>query len=127
MPHIQEEYWTFYLDGRVYRTLKNDIDPGDLAARLMVPNGKSLRDTVMAASRAVAAPLESGKTKQRWIAEHDADIKAAGGDADAAFKAWLEGRVDELAYVLEPDVLAAMGEDDDDDDDRDEDDDEEEE
>lgn len=125
---IKHAYWCFYLEGRRERLLRTDIDLSKILAD-MKKNGTSLRDTLYAACQAAGAPMDAGKIKRVWLAEHDEDIGKAGGDTDEAFKAWREGRIDELAYALEIDLVDVMAdelgvddeEEDDDDDDDDED------
>ena len=125
MANIKGDYWQCYLDGRDEQLLRNDIDAGALAEQV-VSNGGSLRDMVMAECVRIAAPLEGGKAKQRWIKEAEGFIKNANHDADAAYAAYLQGRIDKLATKTERrviDVLDEMfGDDSEDDDDEDEDD-----
>lgn len=109
MAKIQGDYWQFYLQGRgEKRLLKNDIDEGTLAEE-MVRTGELLRDVILAACVRAAAPFESGKARGTWKAEHATEIGMAGGNSDAAYAAYLQGRVDELAYGLEESVLEALG------------------
>lgn len=133
MASIKGDYWQFYMDGRCEkRRLKNDIDEEALVEE-MVGEGTPLRDAVLFACARAAAPLEGGKAKRQWTEEHKDAIKTAGGDADAAYGAYLQGRVDDLAYAIEEAVLDALdqrfgddeGKEDDDDDDDDEDEEEE--
>ncbi len=108
MAKIQGDYWQFYLEGRCEkRRLKNDIDEESLMEE-MVRMGTPLRDAVLSACVRVAAPLEAGKAKRAWVADHGDEIKEAGGDADAAYSAYLQGRVDDLAQGLEDSVLEAL-------------------
>lgn len=130
MATIKGDYWQFYLDGRLQkRQLKSDIDEEALVEE-MVGAGASLRDTIASACDRAAAPLLSGKAKRQWIVEHEAEIKEAGGDADVAYAAYLQGRTDDLAYSVEQSVIEALdqrfGDEDDDDGDDDEDEEEEE-
>jgi len=109
MAKIQGDYWQFYMEGRCEkRLLKNDIDEEALAEEI-VRMGTPLRDTILSAASRAAAPFESGKAKRGWIKSNDNEIKAAGGDADAAYAAYLEGRTDELAYALEQTVVEELG------------------
>lgn len=132
MTSIKGDYWQCYLDGRADKLIRGDIDVQQLATDL-VGKGESLRGVVMAACARVAAPLENGKAKQHWVREAEAFIKTAGGDADAAYSAYLQGRIDKLASKTERRVIEALdemfgegeeddGEDGDDDDDEEEDD-----
>lgn len=129
MAKIQGDYWQFYLEGRCEkRRLKNDIDEESLMEE-MVHMGTPLRDAVLSACARAAAPLEAGKAKRTWVADHGDEIKAAGGDADASYSAYLQGRVDDLAQGLEDSVLEALSQrfgTDDGEDDEEEDDDEDE-
>jgi hypothetical protein len=133
MPHIRDKYWDFYVDGREARALKHDIDVDDVANKLR-DGDVALRDAVLAACVAVAQPLGTSKAKRKWIDEHQDEIAEAGGSAEQAHDAWVRGRVDELAYMLEPEVINAVagggdedpsGDDDDDSDDPDDGDDDE--
>lgn len=131
MAKIQGDYWQFYLEGRCEkRRLKNDIDEESLMEE-MVRSGTPLRDAVLSACARAAAPLEAGKAKRAWVAERGDEIKNAGGDADAAYAAYLQGRTDDLAYVVEEGVVDALdqrfGDDETDDGEDDEEDDEDEE
>lgn len=124
MASIKGDYWQCYLDGRADKLLRNDIDAQQLADDV-VGKGGTLRDVVASACNRVAAPMESGRAKQRWVSEAAAFIKTAGGDADAAYAAYLQGRIDKLAVKTERRVVEALeemfpaGEADDDDDEAD--------
>lgn len=107
MTEISGKYWDFYIEGREARGLKHDIDIDDVAEKLR-PGGATLRDAILAACDAAAKPLDSGKSKRTWIAERTEDIAEAGGNAEEAYRAWLKGRIDELAYMLEPEVINAL-------------------
>jgi hypothetical protein len=124
MANITGDYWQFYLDGRREgRLLKHDIAE-DALVEEMVRTGASFRNTISAACGRAAAPLESGKIKKRWVTDHENAIRIAGGDADLAYSSYLQGRVDELGYALEQDVVDAMEQhfgDEDEDEDEDED------
>jgi len=109
MANVQGDYWQFYVEGRFEkRLLKNDIDEEAIAEE-MVSMGTPLRDALLSAASRAAASFESGKAKREWIKINDNEIKAAGGDADAAYAAYLQGRTDELAYTLEQTVLEELG------------------
>ncbi len=134
MTNIRGTYWQFYLEGRGNkRLLKHDIAESDLAER-MVRDGVPFRETIAAACATAAKPLETSKMKTVWNAAHATAIKEAGGDAAAAYAAYLQGCADELAYAMEQDVIEALiaqfedgedGEDDEDEDETDEDEDKE--
>lgn len=108
MAKIVGDYWQFYLEGRCERRrLKNDIDD-EAVTEEMVRMGTPLRDAVLSASARAAAPLEAGKAKRSWISEREEEIKAAGGDTDAAYAAYVQGRIDDLALVVEEGVLDVL-------------------
>jgi hypothetical protein len=107
MPEIKDKYWDFYIQGREDRTLKHDVDVDELAKKLRAGD-VAFRDAVLAACDAVAQPLSGGKAKRKWLDEHQEEIAQAGGSAEQAHAAWVKGRVDELAYMLEPDVINAL-------------------
>jgi hypothetical protein len=132
MATIKGDYWKFYLDGRYEkRLLKHEIEEAVLVERM--DSGTPFREAIAEACAKVTVPLETGKRKREWLAVHQADL--VGLNADEAYAAYLQGRVDELAYALEQNVLTALGDrflgkeedsgDDDDDDDDGEEDDEE--
>jgi hypothetical protein len=128
MATIQGDYWQFYLEGRCEkRRLKNDIDE-DALVEEMVRKGTPLRDAVLSACLRAAAPLEAGKARRAWVSEHEDEIRAAGGDSNAAYAAYLQGRTDDLAYVVEEGVVDALdqrfGDNDDDDEEADDEDEE---
>jgi hypothetical protein len=108
MPHITAKYWDFYVEGREARTLKLDrIYPEDIANKLRAGE-TTLRDAILAACESIALLSVSSGSKRTWISRHEAAIAEAGGDAEAAHMAWIRGRIDELAYVVEPEVISAL-------------------
>lgn len=107
---VPPKYLEFYLDGRDERILKNQIDLGVIAHRLQEPDPPSLRDAVYAAAESVGAAHVSGRTRRKWIDEHSEAIAKADGDGDGAYAAWLQGRVDELAFKLESQIVETLGE-----------------
>jgi hypothetical protein len=125
MPSIRGKYWGFYIEGRDTRLLKHQIDE-EVIVKDMVGSGKPLRDIVLATCTSVAAPLSAGRVRQKWITSHGKEIAEAGGDEDAAYSAFMQGQIDELAYAIEPIIVGELRgddeEEDDDDDDEDEDD-----
>ena len=108
MATIKGDYWKFYLEGRgEKRLLKHEIAEDELVGLLEA--GAQFREVVAEACAKASVPLETGKRKRAWIADHQEEISAVGGDADAAYAAYLQGRVDELAYSLEESVLTELG------------------
>ena len=101
-------YMGFYLDGRDAKLLRHDIDENELAEQILEKG--DLRGTIHAAAARSAAGPQLDRYKRQWLRDNEEEIKEAGGDADAAWKAFLDGRIDELANALEPNVLEAMEE-----------------
>jgi hypothetical protein len=138
MPHIEEKYLALYLEGRHDKLLKHHLDTEDLVDLVLTTKGrdpqmslgKSLNAVIRDSCVEAAKKLETGKIKNVWIAEHEDEIKAAGGDSAGAYQAWVTGRIDELTYATEGEVVGAMeervgvSEENDDDEDDEEDDDE---
>jgi len=106
--NITGDYWQFYLEGRgTKRLIKHDIAESDLVER-MVTDGVPFRETIREACRKASVSLEHSNLKKAWVAAHADAIKAAGGDAEVAYAAYLHGCTDELAYALEQDVVDAL-------------------
>lgn len=111
MPYISEKYMPFYLEGRSFhKLLKHHLDTDDLVDLVLKTSGKALHVVLRESCMQAASKLETGKVKNEWIANEQKEIKAAGGDADAAYEAWVAGRVDELVYATETEVIDAMNE-----------------
>lgn len=109
MASVKGDYWKFYLEGRgEKRLLKHEIAEDELVE--LMESGAQFREVVAEACAKAAVPLETGKRKRQWVDDHQEEIRSAGGDADAAYVAYLQGRVDELAYALEEAVLTELGE-----------------
>ena len=139
-PHTNQKVWSFYLDGRGEKLLRHDLSDAELAKEVMASD-QPPRVAILAACQAVAAPLLVGKARAKWVVSNQDRLD--GMDAKTAYEAWVNGRIDELAYALEADVLGEISlqfeaeeeeddhlgdadeEDDDDDDDEDEEDDDE--
>ncbi len=105
-------YWKFYLDGRDDRRLRNEIDIDAIAAKAWdatePPSGVLLRQLIAQACEAAAAPLDTTRSKNRWLSDHEAEIKEDGLDEQEAYRVWRQGRIDELAYALEEQVLQVL-------------------
>lgn len=105
----QEHYWSFFLDGRDHRVLRHATDVPALVAKLK--SGDGVRAPAMAAALEVVravSPVHKGK----WLKENQAEIASLGVDPDRAFAAWMAGRSDKLAAVIEKAVLRALDDDD---------------
>lgn len=117
---IQRKYAAFYIEGRESSKLRCDVDEEDLAARVL--DGKiSVHDACVAAAENAAKPLEVDRRKRTWLADNEDAIKDANDCAsdgkmepkwgDEAYSHYLHGKIDELAMMLESDVVEAMSHD----------------
>jgi hypothetical protein len=123
---LKSEYMMFYVNGRGEDVFDDDVDTDDLADKVMA--GADLRETIAKVADSIAAPLLHDKEKREWIAENKTEITEAGGDAEEAYRHYLEGRKDQYAHALEDDIVEAMFEEDEEnEDDAEEDDDDDEE
>jgi hypothetical protein len=105
---MKPTYATFYIEGREDRLLKHDIDTDEIARLVM--NGKgSIHELLTKAAKAAAEPLLVARKKRTWIEEFEDEIKTAGGDSEEAYRHYIDGRVDELAFSLERDAVEALG------------------
>jgi hypothetical protein len=107
MSSIRRKFWSFYLLGREERRLRNDLDPAVVARKILEEEEASLPAMVTAACAEVGAAL-TARTKKNWLAEHEQDLKAIDGDPEEAYRAWVAGRVDELASAVDSSVVAAL-------------------
>lgn len=105
---IKKSYLPFYLEGRDAKLIKDETDDKTLAARVASGDGE-IRMVAVVAARAAAKPFEYGRSKTRWVHDHEEDIGRAGGDADEAHRHYIDGRVDALAYSIEADILEELG------------------
>jgi hypothetical protein len=130
VPHIKENLWSFYVEGREGRLIHCDEDILALVTASELPVLQACRRVAEEAARAVATNV---RTKRKWIDEHLDDFKQIAKDhgscdQEAAFAAWVDGRTDKLALKLQKrcvdDLYDQTFGDDDDDDDDDEDEDE---
>ena len=117
---MKADYIPFYLEGRDAKLLKADIDTQRIAEDVAAGKG-TIHELLADAVSKAAKGLDVDKAKRRWIEAWEDEIKEAGGDSEAAHEHFTQGRVDELVYRLEPEVLEDLDPDADDDDDDDED------
>lgn len=118
---MKADYVFFYLEGREAKPLKADIDTAVIAEQVLADKGTP-HDLLHKAVSDAAKGLEVDRQKRRWLADYEEEISSAGGDGEEAYRHYCAGRVDELVYRLEPDVLEDLDEDADDGDEEDEDD-----
>ncbi len=107
MPRIKRKYWSFYLLGREERRLRHEVKAEEVAKHILAQDDASLTDEIVAAC-AVAATALSPRVKKTWLADHGDEIQETGVDPEEAYQAWVAGRVDELARVLEPHIMSAV-------------------
>lgn len=116
-----EKSWRFYLMGREERRLiKHTIDLHALAIDLVQehhPRDDRWHDVLIEKCRTAAKEI-STRTKNDWLRENASAITAAGLRPEQAYDAYLAGRVDELRYALEEELIERLadvvGDDDDD-------------
>lgn len=109
MPHLDRNYWPFYLEGRdATRLPKRDIDCEALAAQILSGDGKSFRETIHAAAEAAITAHWTPRKRKTWLDDNEEDIRDAGGDVDQAYRAWTQGVTDELSSVMERELIRAM-------------------
>ncbi len=105
--NLQPGYAFFYLEGREERTLKADIDTTEIAKK-MCEDGGSIHERLHEAASKAAQSLFVDRKKRQWLEDFEEDIKTAGVDPDQAYAAWCEGRVDELVFTIEGEVVEEM-------------------
>jgi hypothetical protein len=106
---LNKSYLPFYLEGRDAKLFKDSTDDKTLAERVASGDGE-IRMVALVAARAASRPHETGRSKTRWVHDHEDEIRTAGGDADEAHRHYIDGRVDALAYSIEADILTELGE-----------------
>lgn len=111
------QYVSFYLNGR------DDVAEGNVAAVIdlqviakAVLKGADLRAQVHAAVTTALAPLRTADFEE-FCESNSKDIKGVSKKGQlitetqaACFGAYMQGRIDELAHVIEPDTIEAMDE-----------------
>lgn len=107
---MKADYIFFYLEGREARKLKADIDTDVIAEQVMAGKG-TIHELLHKAVSDAGKGLELDRQKRRWLADYADEIKDAGGNGEDAWRHFCDGRIDELVYTLEPDVLEALDED----------------
>lgn len=104
----------FYLAGRAIKSLgrirKYVDDPDEIADK--ITEGTPVRIAIGAACDEAAKQYGADKKrKAAWLEEHKEELEDVAtliGGKDDAYKAYLQGCADELAYSLEPDVLDSL-------------------
>ena len=106
---ITKSYLPFYLEGRDAKLIKDSTDDKVLAQRVANGDGE-ISMVAHVAARAAARPHETGRGRTRWLHDHAEEIAAAGGDRDEAYRHYMDGRVDALAYSIEAAILDELSE-----------------
>lgn len=116
MAIIKREYLIFYVLGRQERRLpKIDLDPVALAKAVLEASADAsyerqspLRHTIFDAYQKAMASAVTRRRRRVWATENAELIAKSGGDEEAAYRAWIAGMVDELAFANEEDLLAEI-------------------
>lgn len=127
---MQEAFIPFYLEGRAVKSLgkyqRMLPDADEIAEQITSEDLLSVRAAVEAACKEGLKPLETDRKKKRaWLDDHKQELDMLRGEKpgkmpmgvtnadDLAWHYYLNGIADELAYVVEADVLEELDEDDD--------------
>lgn len=105
---MNADYAFFYLAGREAKLLRTDIDTAAIAEQVLAGKG-DIHALLHKAVSDAAKGLEVDRQKRRWLADYEDEIKEAGGDNDVAYRHFCDGRIDELVYQLEPEVVEDIG------------------
>jgi hypothetical protein len=118
MSRINRKYWLFYVMGREANRLPRsevEVKEGEIAKAILAQDAASIREAIVDACRAAAGTVITERRKKNWLKAHEEDLKAFGDahpseawSRDEAYEAWLTGRLDHLAYALEPEVVFEM-------------------
>lgn len=110
MHRIKRKYWGFYMEGRADRRLrtKQPIDVEVIAKQLLELEDANIHDVLRTSVEAIAADSFTPRIKKAWLADHEQPLKEAECDGEEAYGAWCAGRVDELVYANERDVVDAI-------------------
>lgn len=102
----------FYLLGRedmAEGRIKNaEVDIGELVDKVVTPD--DLAKVCRTAATEALSSQSSSSVKGAWSDEHADAIKETALHADAAWKFYLRGQIDELCSVLEPEVIDELRE-----------------
>jgi hypothetical protein len=105
---MDADYAFFYLEGREAKVLRADIDTAAIAEQVLAGKG-GIHELLHKAVSDAAKGLEVDRQKRRWLADYEDEIKDAGGNGDSAYRHYCDGRIDELVYQLEPEVVEDIG------------------
>ena len=109
---MTEDLISFYLQGRAVKSIsrirKFAADPDEIAVKITA--GAGVRPAIGAACDEAASQLRANrKARQTWAADSKDDLVGLGaGGEDLAWGAYCQGMSDELAYVIESEVLDAL-------------------
>jgi hypothetical protein len=109
MSVIKRKYWGFYIEGRDERHRApgaESIEP--VAEKLLGQDDGDIRTaTEEMCQKYLDSRLTAG-SKRNWIKEREEAIREEGCDAETAYAAWRQGRLDQLVAIAEPHVLSAL-------------------
>lgn len=109
MTTIDKRYLTFYLQGRedvAEGGVEAEFDLEALAEQVLA--GGDIFDTTRKAASKALAYLETTTDQREWVDENHADLDDLDLNPDTAYKAFSAGRVDEVRYLIEADLVAEL-------------------
>lgn len=115
MNALTEKLLPFYFDGReakLVRIRKLCMDADEIADVIRNAPILAPRDHIGAVAKKAGTTLTGDrKYRQKWIADNNDALHEVSGviSGEDAFSAFVDGLADELAYVLEDEVLGALG------------------
>lgn len=117
MPSPPNTLLTFYLDGRgeegtLDQTGDLGLTPEEIAKKIaadpgvVIPGG--IGPYIMNFCQVQTEHLNAGRPRRVWIEDNQKAIEKSGIQGDAAYRAWLQGRIDETVHALEESVLTIL-------------------
>jgi len=82
----------------------------EIAESILAGEESSLHNAIFAACAKAADEHLTDRVKKRWLAKNKDRIEETGCDPEQAYQAWRHGKIDELAYAIESNVLEALEE-----------------
>lgn len=105
-----DPYMECYISGRLDEC-DVDLDLEPLTDLIMSAGG--MREACAAAAKLAVDKEMDPEIKSQWLADNADEITAMGGDKEKAYRLFVQGRVDGLAWSLEDEVVSGFDEDDD--------------
>lgn len=119
---MKTEHLPFYLMGRDSKALRVDTD--DVLDEIVkrIEGGTAVHIAIWDVVTENAESFKSDRAKRAmFVRDVEDEIKEAGGDQQAAWEAFVQGKIDDLAFRLDEAVIEDLEGDDDDGDDDEED------